>query len=203
MYLNGEGIEVLHLPAAHTDGDSVVFFRRSDVVAAGDVLDLTRFPVHRPRARRRHPGRDRRAQPARRARDSVRAARLAGRRHATSCRATAALRSARRRRVPRHGDDRPRSRCGPDQEGQTLDQVKARIRRRGTTPGSDASAAFVEATYTSLRRAGLSGPRAPMIRVRDPKSVALLGVLVLGAVASAPAWRSAPTTARKPLRRSI
>jgi len=45
MYLNGEGIEVLHYPAAHTDGDSVVFFRRSDVVAAGDVLDLTRFPV--------------------------------------------------------------------------------------------------------------------------------------------------------------
>jgi cyclase len=45
MYLNGEGIEVLHLPSAHTDGDSVVFFRRSDVVAAGDILDLTRFPV--------------------------------------------------------------------------------------------------------------------------------------------------------------
>lgn len=45
MYLNGEGIEVLHQPAAHGDGDSVVFFRRSDVVAAGDVLDLTRFPV--------------------------------------------------------------------------------------------------------------------------------------------------------------
>jgi len=45
MYLNGEGIEVLHQPAAHSDGDSIVFFRRSDVVAAGDVLDLTRFPV--------------------------------------------------------------------------------------------------------------------------------------------------------------
>ena len=45
MYLNGEGIEVLHQPAAHSDGDSVVFFRRSDVVAAGDVLDLTRFPM--------------------------------------------------------------------------------------------------------------------------------------------------------------
>jgi len=45
MYLNGEGIEVLHQPAAHSDGDSVVFFRRSDVVAAGDILDLTRFPV--------------------------------------------------------------------------------------------------------------------------------------------------------------
>jgi len=45
MYLNDEGIEVLHQPAAHTDGDSFVFFRRSDVVMAGDVFDMTRFPV--------------------------------------------------------------------------------------------------------------------------------------------------------------
>jgi glyoxylase-like metal-dependent hydrolase (beta-lactamase superfamily II) len=45
MFINGEGIEVLHQPAAHTDSDSFVFFRRSDVVAAGDVLDTTRFPV--------------------------------------------------------------------------------------------------------------------------------------------------------------
>jgi glyoxylase-like metal-dependent hydrolase (beta-lactamase superfamily II) len=45
MYLNGEGIEVLHQPAAHTDGDVVVFFRKSDVVVAGDILDTTRFPA--------------------------------------------------------------------------------------------------------------------------------------------------------------
>jgi glyoxylase-like metal-dependent hydrolase (beta-lactamase superfamily II) len=45
MYLNGEGIEILHQPAAHTDGDVLVFFRRSDVVVAGDILDTTRFPV--------------------------------------------------------------------------------------------------------------------------------------------------------------
>ena len=45
MYLNGEGIEVFRQPAAHTDGDAIVFFRRSDVVVAGDVLDTTRFPV--------------------------------------------------------------------------------------------------------------------------------------------------------------
>ncbi len=45
MYLNGEGIEVLHQPSAHTDGDAIVFFRRSDVVVAGDILDTTRFPV--------------------------------------------------------------------------------------------------------------------------------------------------------------
>jgi cyclase len=45
MFLNGEGIEVLHQPAAHTDGDAIVFFRRSDVIVAGDVLDTTRFPL--------------------------------------------------------------------------------------------------------------------------------------------------------------
>lgn len=45
MFLNGEGIEVLHQPAAHSDGDVIVFFRRSDVVVAGDILDTTRFPV--------------------------------------------------------------------------------------------------------------------------------------------------------------
>jgi glyoxylase-like metal-dependent hydrolase (beta-lactamase superfamily II) len=45
MYLNGEGIEILHQPAAHTDGDVLVFFRRSDVIVAGDILDTTRFPV--------------------------------------------------------------------------------------------------------------------------------------------------------------
>jgi len=42
---NGEGIEVLHQPAAHTDGDTAVFFRRSDVVVAGHIVDATRFPV--------------------------------------------------------------------------------------------------------------------------------------------------------------
>lgn len=45
MYLNDEGIEVFHEPAAHTDGDAIVFFRRSDVVVAGDIFDTTRFPV--------------------------------------------------------------------------------------------------------------------------------------------------------------
>jgi cyclase len=45
MYLNGEGIEIFHQQAAHTDGDAIVFFRRSDVVMAGDVFDTTGFPV--------------------------------------------------------------------------------------------------------------------------------------------------------------
>ena len=45
MYLNGNGIQVLHVPAAHSDGDSIVFFRRADVIVTGDTLDTTRFPV--------------------------------------------------------------------------------------------------------------------------------------------------------------
>src|SRR5215467_3034561 len=45
MYLNGEAIEVLHQPAAHTDSDVFAFFRRSHVATAGDVLDTRQFPV--------------------------------------------------------------------------------------------------------------------------------------------------------------
>ena len=42
---NNEAIEILHIPDATTDTDSIVFFRGSDVVVAGDILDKTRFPV--------------------------------------------------------------------------------------------------------------------------------------------------------------
>jgi cyclase len=45
MYLNGDGIQITHMPAAHSDGDSVVFFHRADVIATGDIVDTTRFPV--------------------------------------------------------------------------------------------------------------------------------------------------------------
>jgi glyoxylase-like metal-dependent hydrolase (beta-lactamase superfamily II) len=45
MYFNDEGIEILHQPAAHTDGDIVVFFRKSDVVVAGNIIDTSHFPV--------------------------------------------------------------------------------------------------------------------------------------------------------------
>jgi hypothetical protein len=44
LSFNGEPVEVLHQPAAHTDGDSFVFFRRSDVIAAGDIFLTTTYP---------------------------------------------------------------------------------------------------------------------------------------------------------------
>jgi glyoxylase-like metal-dependent hydrolase (beta-lactamase superfamily II) len=43
--LNREAAQILHMPRAHTEGDSIVFFRRSDVIAAGDVYDTTSYPV--------------------------------------------------------------------------------------------------------------------------------------------------------------
>jgi glyoxylase-like metal-dependent hydrolase (beta-lactamase superfamily II) len=43
--MNDEGIEILYQPAAHSNADSFVLFRSSDVVVAGDVIDMTRFPV--------------------------------------------------------------------------------------------------------------------------------------------------------------
>jgi cyclase len=44
-YHGGEPIELFHAPAAHTDGDSLVYFRRADVLIAGDVFDISRYPV--------------------------------------------------------------------------------------------------------------------------------------------------------------
>jgi glyoxylase-like metal-dependent hydrolase (beta-lactamase superfamily II) len=44
-YFNGESIQIVHQPAAHSDSDSIVMFRRSDVVAAGDIFNTDRYPV--------------------------------------------------------------------------------------------------------------------------------------------------------------
>jgi len=45
LHHNGEAILVLYQPAAHTNGDSAVYFRSSEVLVAGDVFDLSRYPV--------------------------------------------------------------------------------------------------------------------------------------------------------------
>ena len=44
LFVNGEALQLLHVRAAHTDGDTMVFFRRSDVVAAGDIYTTTGYP---------------------------------------------------------------------------------------------------------------------------------------------------------------
>jgi cyclase len=45
QFFNGEGIQIFHEKAAHTDGDSIVFFRGSDVISAGDIFLTTSYPI--------------------------------------------------------------------------------------------------------------------------------------------------------------
>ena len=42
---NGESVLVYHMPAAHSDGDSIVLFRGSDVLSVGDLFTPDRYPV--------------------------------------------------------------------------------------------------------------------------------------------------------------
>ena len=44
LFSNGEAVQFFHVPAAHTDGDTIVFFRRSDVVSTGAVFDAEAYP---------------------------------------------------------------------------------------------------------------------------------------------------------------
>src|SRR5438105_3348749 len=44
-FFNGEGIVLMHQPAAFTDGDTMVYFRGSDVIAAGEIYRTTTYPV--------------------------------------------------------------------------------------------------------------------------------------------------------------
>ena len=45
IFFNGEPVMLYHDAAAHTDGDSIVFFRRSDVVVAGDIFVMNGYPI--------------------------------------------------------------------------------------------------------------------------------------------------------------
>ena len=45
QFFNGEGIHLIHLKNAHSDGDSVVHFRASDVISAGDILSTVTYPM--------------------------------------------------------------------------------------------------------------------------------------------------------------
>jgi len=45
IFFNEEPVIVMFEPAAHTNGDSMVFFRRSDVIATGDIFNMNSYPV--------------------------------------------------------------------------------------------------------------------------------------------------------------
>jgi cyclase len=45
IFFNDEGVQLIHEPAAHTDGDTMVFFRRSDVISTGDIFVTNGYPI--------------------------------------------------------------------------------------------------------------------------------------------------------------
>ena len=45
LFFNGEAVQIIHIPKAHTDGDSFVFFRRSDVLSVGDIFTPGNYPI--------------------------------------------------------------------------------------------------------------------------------------------------------------
>jgi len=45
LFVTGEPIEMIHQPSAHTDGDLMIFFRKSDVISTGDLFSTDRYPV--------------------------------------------------------------------------------------------------------------------------------------------------------------
>jgi glyoxylase-like metal-dependent hydrolase (beta-lactamase superfamily II) len=44
LFSNGEAVQFVQVPAAHSDGDTIVFFRRSDVISTGAVFDSAAYP---------------------------------------------------------------------------------------------------------------------------------------------------------------
>ncbi len=45
LFFNGEVVDILREPAAHSDGDSIVYFRGSNVLVAGDIFTTTSLPL--------------------------------------------------------------------------------------------------------------------------------------------------------------
>lgn len=44
FHMNGQTVEVSHVPTAHTDGDAIVYFRQADILHMGDIFFNGMFP---------------------------------------------------------------------------------------------------------------------------------------------------------------
>ena len=45
LKFNGEDIELIHVPTAHSTGDTLVHFKGSGVISGGDIFAIVRYPV--------------------------------------------------------------------------------------------------------------------------------------------------------------
>ncbi len=106
IFSNGEAVQLFHVTAATSDGDTIVFFRRSDVVCAGAIFDTTGYPRFDPERGGTIAGI---IEGLNRVLDHHGAGREPGRRHGRDPGPREAERRDRRRQLSRHGDDHPRS----------------------------------------------------------------------------------------------
>ena len=44
-FFNGDGMQIIHIPPRTPTATCIVYFRHSDVIATGDIFDMTRYPV--------------------------------------------------------------------------------------------------------------------------------------------------------------
>ncbi len=149
-FFNGEAIVLSH-HQGHTDGDSLVFMRRSDVIAAGDVFTPGRYPSI---DLARGGSVEGLVQGAQRDSGDRRSRSVLGGRDEDHSRPRARGGGDRCRRVPRHGRHHPRSRAGSrreeddaraDQGRQAVARLRRRVRR-------------VAGRCRSFRRVDLSKP---------------------------------------------
>ena len=111
VHLNGEEVHIFPVPASHTDGDSVIHFRDSDVMVVGDVFRTVAFPVIDRNNGGSLPGTI----------DTLGIiAGAGGARHADRAGARRGVHAGGRRRVPRHGDRRGRPGGGARRTGDDL-----------------------------------------------------------------------------------
>src|SRR5690606_30259030 len=45
FHMNGQTVHVFHVPPAHTDGDSMVYFEEANVLHGGDVFTTSGYPL--------------------------------------------------------------------------------------------------------------------------------------------------------------
>jgi hypothetical protein len=153
IYFNGEPVLMYHVPNAHTDGDSLVFFRKSDVVATGDIFRTDSYPVIDLQKGGSVQGVIDGSQPC--ARPGGAGAPRRGR-HLHRPGPRPHLRRVRRAGVPRHGHDRPRPCAGDAGQGDVArageggaPDARLRLSLRGGHRRVDHEM-FVEAVYKSV-----------------------------------------------------
>ena len=152
-YVNGEPVILYHAKAANTDADSFVFFRHSEVIAAGNLFSTISYPLIDTGEGRHDSGRDRRPQPH--PRSVGRRISIAGR-HVDRPRPRPAVGHRRRRVLPQHAGDDSRSDPRSEEEGDDARAGQAARPtldfdgRYGSTTGPWTTNMFIEAVYKTV-----------------------------------------------------